>query len=403
MPDLAALMIRPEEAASYIIFTDGVNVYAKNGLTGKIEFSGTDASAVINAAINALPNVSASEFGESGTGKVGKIFIKQGTYCVNSPIVIPPFSWVSIEGETKTMGQVKPFGGTILVGATGITVLSLPRGSYNYQHTRAYIGHLSIRFDTANASNVGIDLQGTWVAEVHDVSLYTPKSGGIGIYARAGGADHLHYYHDIDIAGFSRGFYVAQNHAIIHAASITDCYYGLYVADAPFHRGAIGSLHLMNNVFDLYASGANAPALFIDKLYLEHSGTPSSPPLVTNSQRLIVIGSLTWTPASATIPQMIDNINYVKVLSGRIDRWGGTPLLLRNSGTATFSGDGTKTQFAIAHGLAMAPSKVYVTPGSSDAKGPFYVTVDATNIYVNYATAPPSGTNNVVLYWYAEV
>jgi hypothetical protein len=159
----------------------------------------------------------------------------------------------------------------------------------------------------------------------------------------------------------------------------------------------------MNNDVDLYATGANAPALFIDKLYLEHSGTPPSPPLVTNSQRLIVIGSLTWSPASATIPQMIDNINYVKVLSGRIDRWGGTPLLLRNSGTATFSGDGTKTQFAIAHGLAMAPSKVYVTPGSSDAKGPFYVTADATNIYVNYATAPPAGTNNVVLYWYAEV
>jgi hypothetical protein len=46
---------------------------------------------------------------------------------------------------------------------------------------------------------------------------------------------------------------------------------------------------------------------------------------------------------------------------------------------------------------------VLVTPGSIDARGNFHATADATNIYVNYATAPPAGTNNVVLYWYAEV
>ena len=75
----------------------------------------------------------------------------------------------------------------------------------------------------------------------------------------------------------------------------------------------------------------------------------------------------------------------------------------RNSGTATFNGDGTTTQFKIAHGLTSTPSKVLVTPASSNATGSFYVTVDATYIYVNYLTAPPSGTNNVVLSWYAEV
>jgi len=43
------------------------------------------------------------------------------------------------------------------------------------------------------------------------------------------------------------------------------------------------------------------------------------------------------------------------------------------------------------------------TPMSADASGDFYVTADATNIYVNYKTAPPAGTDNVVLSWYAEV
>jgi hypothetical protein len=40
--------------ASYVIFTDGTNVYARNGNTGEIEFSGADASIVINNALNVL-------------------------------------------------------------------------------------------------------------------------------------------------------------------------------------------------------------------------------------------------------------------------------------------------------------------------------------------------------------
>ena len=74
-----------------------------------------------------------------------------------------------------------------------------------------------------------------------------------------------------------------------------------------------------------------------------------------------------------------------------------------NSGTATFSGDGTTTQFSIAHGLVKAPSKVLVTPMTADAASDFYVTADDTNIYINYKSAPPSGTDNLKFSWYAEV
>jgi len=83
--------------------------------------------------------------------------------------------------------------------------------------------------------------------------------------------------------------------------------------------------------------------------------------------------------------------------------YAGTLKLYKNSGTAKFSGDGTTTQFIIPHKLVSVPSKFAVTPGSADAAGDFYITVDDTNIYVNYLNAPPSGTNNVILHWYAEV
>jgi len=77
--------------------------------------------------------------------------------------------------------------------------------------------------------------------------------------------------------------------------------------------------------------------------------------------------------------------------------------LYRSSGTATFSGDGSTTQFSIQHNLVSTPNKIIVTPASKDATGQFYVTADSTYIYVNYLTAPLSGTNNVVLNWYAEI
>ena len=77
--------------------------------------------------------------------------------------------------------------------------------------------------------------------------------------------------------------------------------------------------------------------------------------------------------------------------------------ITENSGTATFNGDGSTTQFSIAHGLVSTPSKVLVTPMTADAAGDFYVTADADYIYINYKTAPPSGTDNVKVSWYAEV
>ncbi len=55
------------DTASYIIFQDSGKIYAKNGTTGKIEFNNTDASMVIQSAVDALTNG-------------GKIFIKNGIY-----------------------------------------------------------------------------------------------------------------------------------------------------------------------------------------------------------------------------------------------------------------------------------------------------------------------------------
>ena len=130
MPDLAALAIRPENVASYIVFTDGVNVYAKNGLTGKIEYSNPgDVGDVLNYCISRLP------------ANGGKIFIRAGTYTVNTPVTINR-SGVMIEGEQLGYGA-QPGAKLVLGGyfhmftVTGQSFFAYFRNLYLYGSDQA--------------------------------------------------------------------------------------------------------------------------------------------------------------------------------------------------------------------------------------------------------------------------
>lgn len=72
-----------------------------------------------------------------------------------------------------------------------------------------------------------------------------------------------------------------------------------------------------------------------------------------------------------------------------------------NSGTATFDGTGSKTDFDIAHGLDSEPTNYNVEALSADADGGYHVAVDGTNITVKFGSAPSDDTDNVELHWYA--
>jgi len=89
---------------SYIIFgedTDGDGVldiiYAKNGLTGEIEYSGTDASIVIQKAINQSANLANG----------GKIFIRKGIYELSDTIKLKSNIIIQGEGIEATRLKIK--------------------------------------------------------------------------------------------------------------------------------------------------------------------------------------------------------------------------------------------------------------------------------------------------------
>src|SRR5208283_1095852 len=80
--------LRTEQAASYVIFidtTDSNMIKARNGTTGKIDHSGTDATTIINDAISAVTNG-------------GKVLIKAGTYTLTAKLA-PTTSNIELCGE----------------------------------------------------------------------------------------------------------------------------------------------------------------------------------------------------------------------------------------------------------------------------------------------------------------
>lgn len=69
-------------------------------------------------------------------------------------------------------------------------------------------------------------------------------------------------------------------------------------------------------------------------------------------------------------------------------------------GKSTASGNGSTTAFTIAHGLGSTPGYTFISVASSgSAVIAAKADSDATNITVTFASAPSSGSNNVVIYW----
>jgi len=83
---------KPIDEASYIVFRDGDKYYAKNGSTGIIEYSGTDAAEVIQYAIDRAPG--------------GIVVIRYGLYPLTKGIVIN--KTIALVGEGYPTLKIQP-------------------------------------------------------------------------------------------------------------------------------------------------------------------------------------------------------------------------------------------------------------------------------------------------------
>ena len=431
-----AVQIEPNSfviPASYVVFGDDLDndgildiIYARNGRTGQIDFKGNDASTIIQSAIDNLIDG-------------GSTYIKTGSnpeiYLISSPIEID--DKISLVGDG--------FQTTILKLQNNVNDSLLKTKSFG-SVTRGHIIIKDIGLNGNKANNTaGHGILGqmwnslidrVWVTDFVGSGIFLKidgneniiqkcritNCGGDGIHIESGVNDgyllnNLIYNNNGYQIQFINpwGWWVVNNHiyqiqtTAIRFEGIQRCFIvNNYIegSDTYVSMALIGgTTPVQHNVVrgNVFVNG-------LDGLWL-YGGASTSKAIYN-----IIVGNIFHSVVQSSIIEKNSQEDYNIIIGNYVS--GSSPIVklgvntvvrdnvgypTENSGVAVFSGDGVTTQFTIAHGLVSTPSSVRVTPGSVDASGQFYITVDNTNIYVNYLSAPPSGTNNITLYWEAEV
>jgi hypothetical protein len=114
--------------------------------------------------------------------------------------------------------------------------------------------------------------------------------------------------------------------------------------------------------------------------------------------------------ASPNVANSYENLSYSSSTSTVIVGQGifrgfaaGALNYFSNQGTNIQSGNGSTTIFNIAHKIVGTPRFYGVLKGAAGLPVIDYLTVNAANIMVHFVSAPPRGTNNVVLVWNAQL
>ena len=350
---------------SAIVYKDGSSVYAEdaNGTTIAEGEAGVDDASVIQSAIN----------------NGGKVFITVGAYfaddiAINNPVIIEGAGGgtrirggsdkhVFIIGQNGSYSQANPLA--------KVVIRDMEIGGSSSQYGKgaidaAYTDHLQIEnLYIPYISGSAIDLHEWWeFTQIRNVRVYGSGSSFKGISAVYGLFLYVNNFQAGAAKGQGTGIYVHNINDLkfeqIGLAFLSSCIHCLTT------KLNIDSIWIENADYGFYVSWGYGGIV----RGLHNAGN-------------------------------VDTLEYYENTDYRIEY---VPIYkTKNTSTATFSANGSATQFSIAHGLVATPSNVQVTPRSADAAGDFYVTANGSNIQVNYSNPPPSGTDNVVLGWEAEL
>jgi len=401
---------------TYTVWTDGVTISARDGLTGSIATSGTSATTVIQWCIDNLP----------ATG--GVILLKSGTYVLTAPVVMAPWPDAG-NGTLMLVGE--GMNATILKADTLFYMWGAYTGllTTNKLGTYPKIPQVIVQDLTLDGNYEGVDGGGNFQS-IHaslaciDAQAYdaagstTPPRGLFHIFQR------VNFYR-------SPGFGIFAN-GVIH---IRDCLFqGGGQPDL-----AVGGVHVDN-----IGGGQHAYLLVTDSVYYNSSGNfiDIAVPEAGNSstvvfmrnrsidhqvggvyalgnQSIIAYNTLQNTEINASVPSGIgydsttDTSNRAyNLVTGNIltnitvvggASWAsyydkvygniGSLALTENTGSASITA-GTSVTFA--HGLAAAPTCVWASFNATGYGG-WTWTANATHAVVYVGTS-----GNYTVYWGAE-
>jgi len=466
------------KTASYIIYKEDVTIYALNGSSGKIDYSGTDASTVIQSAIDALTN------GRTWKEKV----VLKGDFEIGAKIRIPSYTILEILGKVKLANNVNAImfdnddysGGNSdieIIGGeldgnkanqtTGHGIYFnnvsrvIIRGIYVHNCkddgiklescSEAFISEALIESNDGN----GLVLKTTTDSQITDIVSNSNGSGtvGEGLYIHTNSlrnrVENSEFNSNnktgitISITstnnqmvncivkgnGDSGILTKSQKLSLIGIIGIDNTYDGITLDADSDYSTIVGGVFYDNkrNGITVYRSSYctvagnvvfNNAVNYVSGGIRLHDGG-SDPCLYciisnnicfdtrTGASRTQDYGILSEDSSDYLLVE--DNVLYNNIVA-QVSLVGTNDMVkhnigyvTENSGTDTFSGDGTTTVFNIPHGLASTPNAYGVSPLAPDADAARTITVDATNIIITYSTAPPIGTDNLKFGWWAEV
>jgi len=418
-----------EVPASYIIYKSGSEYRARNGLTGEIEFSGTDAATVIQQAIDGLTDG-------------GIIFISTGIYPIETSIAIKNNIHIIGEGWGIYPWNTKV---TVLQKSANIDLITVDGTAED--HVEGFSLE-NLQLDGQEGTYVGkgvkisygyyFVIEKCWIRDFADSCVHISNSGLHWItknkIGRSGG--HVLYYD-------STGDFVVENNDIGVITDLTN-----YDEDAIYLIDSSGRIEnnkiflgrygieavssnivAVGNVFnDLWYGGvftSGGGSVIVGNRFFRVNQMNSTDALASgicvHTTKCVVVGNQinggpdaymrygVYETSAGNYNLFANNVieHYavegIRIYGSDSKARNNIGYITENSGTTTFSGDGTTTNFTIAHGCASTPTVVSLEAKSADAVGDKYWSADDTNITVTFITPPPIGTDNVVIGWKAEV
>ncbi len=368
--------------ASYVIFTNGVTVYARNGNTGEIVKSSNNASEVIQYTINQLANG-------------GKIFIKVGTYDLGiNGLEIPWNYFVTIEGESppywwssKTPSTILKYSGSVFA----ITTTGAKTGDETNMIFKNFF--LDCTNVQANGGGMNLDSVGKGMIEnVYVTGNANPNpSQAIVISSSSSGQWILQ---NIVVNGFRTGFNINTAHVTMIGCEAHKNTIGFDLDNQAIHSTLINPhTESVEKVgFDIDARQVTLINPYIEKITVGGTYSYAIRFTLGSNEIGIVINPKYYDLATGAEKLVISGL--IKVIDA--DIIGNAGYLTENWGTATIIA--SSTNVTVNHGLISTPKIVTVTPNWLTTFRVYGKT--GTSFSVEFGTAAPSGAE---IDWYAEV
>jgi len=430
------------QPASYIVYTDGSRYYAKNGSTGMVEYSDTDATKVIQYAIDKTVE----------KGYWGTVLLRAGIYYLTDTIYL--WAGVGLVGEKHGWYRVGTgeYTGTILWGNINKPVIKVAvhpnyvgsdPNAFSVYKCFPYIAKIAI-FGSNNqnyGANNGIEI--TSEAGIYDfvmTGVLVGYVGGSGLYVNnqyvkiwiTQSYFEYNYQHGVyaNLAGL-----IAINEAYI-----------AYNKGNGVHIDSWGTIFISNSAIQynqqgvvarggyVYISSSNIVSNYKDGVYIARltypvyvivtgsmianngDGTSTYSNLRIDSERAVVAGNIIMENRSpAKTSYHVDmrggtlvvegNLFHGTPANGIINQTAGT-LLARdniglttvNTGVATISAGSVRV--TVNHGLVKSPSKVFITPLAQPPGRLWVENITSTSFDIVTDTAPATNLN---VSWQAEV